>query len=173
MSDRFSIDEYFAEARNREDKPLVPPEQVTAILDHTSRRTVQRPVRSTAVKFIPAFGALALILIAVLMFPGDPTEPTAQAERSVGMPEAHKGLAAHAPASPQDAPPAYGNTAPSNSHEDPVQQQGAATDKTVGRTQAFADAVSPEPESNHFALTEPASIGQNPITLTNEQLARL
>lgn len=79
MPDRFSIDDYFAEARNREEQPLVHQEQIPTLLAST---TIRRSARSkatkpTAIRFAPVFGATALLLIALFLLPNVDFSPSA------------------------------------------------------------------------------------------------
>lgn len=83
MPKRFSIDDYFSEARNKEEKTLVKQEQLPVLLASTSvRRAAQRTgAKSSVAKFVPVFGAAALLVFAIFLLPDHANFSTQKAEQ--------------------------------------------------------------------------------------------
>lgn len=78
MPKRFSIDDYFARAQNREEVPLLHPEQLPALLQRRDAAQQQEKIYHVrGARFAPAlgFGFAAALLATVLLWPGA-TAPT-------------------------------------------------------------------------------------------------
>ncbi len=160
MPERFSIDEYFAEARNKDDKPLVTQEQLPVLLaSNAVRRTAQnKSTRSTAAKFIPVFGAAAMLVLAVFLLPNHADFAPQQAKKQ---PES-----AH-----QSAPITFGMPA---TQEAPAQEPLAEpTSPAQKAAPTRTTTVQLDVVANTLAVANSAPVAQRMITLSKAELVPL
>ncbi len=160
MPERFSIDEYFDEARNREEKPLVRQEQLPILLSSTSVRcTAQRKnAKSTAVKFVPVFGAAALLVLAIFLLP-DHADISPQQARQQPEPAVY------------EMPIAFGEPAMEQQAEKAAIEQEAPSNTPASLGNTSGDEVAVH-NTAAFALAK-IPIAQRMITLSKAELRPL